>query len=196
MFVMLAFVVLAAGSIGAWRIARRPSSSDVRQPDVKMGSDPFSNVRQPDQKKGSDPISNVRQPDQEKGSDPISDVRPDNGSGAISKTGSGTSKTGSGATSKTGSATSKTGSATSKTGSGTSTSPVETGWLQVTGPDPGSEVIVDGGKWKWTVPEKHDIPVGDHRVEVLLRDGTKLPAKTAKVTGFDSPSKPQKLRFP
>ena len=63
---------------------------------------------------------------------------------------------------------------------------VETGWLQVVGGEElvGARVIVDGGRWKFSVPHKHEVAVGSHRVEVVKPDGTKLPAKTIEVTTF------------
>ena len=62
----------------------------------------------------------------------------------------------------------------------------ETGWLQVVGGEAlvGAQVLVDGGKWKFFVPHKHEVAVGSHRVEVIKPDGTKLPAKTIEVTTF------------
>ncbi len=63
---------------------------------------------------------------------------------------------------------------------------VETGWLQVVGGEElvGAQVLVDDGKWKFSVPNKHEVAVGSHRVEVVKPDGTKLPAKTIEVTTF------------
>ncbi|MBA3500255.1 MAG: serine/threonine protein kinase [Myxococcota bacterium] len=74
---------------------------------------------------------------------------------------------------------------------------VETGWLQVVGGEElvGAQVLVDGGKWKFFVPHKHEVAVGSHRVEVIKPDGTKLPAKTIEVTTFHSMRNVAKLSY-
>jgi hypothetical protein len=59
--------------------------------------------------------------------------------------------------------------------------PTGTGYLQVLGEDlVGAAVIVDGVQLG-SVPNPIAVPLGVHRVEVLRRDGTRLPAKTVEI---------------
>jgi len=73
----------------------------------------------------------------------------------------------------------------------------ETGWLTVVGGEElvGAQVIVDGGKYKGSLPARLEVPVGSHSIVVIKRDGTKLPAKTIDVTSFNTMRSPAKLSF-
>jgi hypothetical protein len=73
----------------------------------------------------------------------------------------------------------------------------ETGWMQVVGGEElvGAQVLVDGGKYKFFVPHKHEVAVGSHRVEVIKPDGTMLPAKTLEVTTFHTARNVAKLSY-
>lgn len=80
---------------------------------------------------------------------------------------------------------------------GPSTAVAETGvgYLQVTGEENiGARVIIDG-KPAGFAPNKIEVPLGRHRVEVVRLDGTQLPAKDLEITTFHSLGKPARATW-
>nr|MBA3819283.1 hypothetical protein [Deltaproteobacteria bacterium] len=58
-----------------------------------------------------------------------------------------------------------------------------------------ARVIVDGGSSSFSVPNRHEVTTGVHRVEVVMPDGTRLPSKTIEVTGFHTMRSPAKVTY-
>jgi len=80
---------------------------------------------------------------------------------------------------------------------GSATTAVQTGvgYLQVTGEaNIGARVIVDG-KPAGFAPNKIEVSLGHHRVEITRQDGTRLPAKEVEITTFHSLGKPARATW-
>jgi hypothetical protein len=64
------------------------------------------------------------------------------------------------------------------------------GYVQVTGEDMiGARVIIDG-KPAGFAPNKLEVTIGHHRIEIARADGTRLPAKDLEVTSFHTLNRP------
>jgi hypothetical protein len=71
----------------------------------------------------------------------------------------------------------------------------EVGFVQVLGEEHIGLVVYVDGRRVGTVPYKHRVRVGPHRVELELRDGTRLPAKSIDVRATHTQATPLVVSF-
>ena len=78
-------------------------------------------------------------------------------------------------------------------GSAAASPPAGTGYLQIIGEDNiGAQVLVDG-QLVGHAPDKLATPLGRHRLEVVRKDGTRLPAREIELTEYNTVGHPARF---